>query len=396
MIAPELKGDTQKDDRFSHTQRNIAGLDPRIRRYLNVTARFVGPNAPPGNICIVVLTYICFGFTAPLSLSLVLGSWRYALPYWLSICCYCFDFFGMIWLSRSCPESTPWLHIEEHGSARAFDGLFEHTIFSIVLVVSAFSIFSLTFVYHEVDRRDLDPPGVAFYFMTLLSYTLVATIHMATDNLIYEFMGQGIQHEQRVFAEKIRVRSIDFETAMKSHRKFNTKQRNIVSKVSLELNIFVTLVCIAAFSFCYEYFVMPHSHWGHLANFIFFVVMCSIILPFSWGPVNENQDALRILVAESVGKEVASDNTMPAETLESKHGKEEEELWDAAKRAQFLIHIQNTEYKCRVFGWEVGPPFIMEIGFLFASTAFLLWQVTQLSGWQGFSFDKGTYEESSS
>jgi hypothetical protein len=38
----------------------------------------------------------------------------------------------------------------------------------------------------------------------------------------------------------------------------------------------------------------------------------------------------------------------------------------------------------------------MEMGFLFASTAFLLWQVTQLSGWQGFSFDKGTYEESSS
>ena len=48
-----------------------------------------------------------------------------------------------------------------------------------------------------------------------------------------------------------------------------------------------------------------------------------------------------------------------------------------------------------MFGWEVGPTFIMEMAFLFASTAFLLWQVTQLSGWKGFSFDKETYEDSS-
>ena len=137
--------------------------------------------------------------------------------------------------------------------------------------------------------------------MYFVGLTIVALLHMACDNLTYQFMGAGIQHEQMVFAEKIRKRSVPFETALREHREFNTKNRRVVSLVSLELNIFIMLGCITAFGFAYEYFVMPHSHWGHIANYAFLVVMTSFILPFSWGPVNDNQDALRLLVAESVG-----------------------------------------------------------------------------------------------
>ena len=236
---------------------------------------------------------------------------------------------------------------------------------------------------------------------------------MTVDAFTYEFMGTAIQHEQLKFYNKIASRSIPFVEALQEHKVFNVKQRAVLTRVSIELNIFMMAASITAAVYVYDFFVMPWGMWVHILTFIFFTLMVVFVLPSNWAPVNDNQDNLRLLVAESVG-EIKSeedyedkdergrirDAKKGIKDMDGKTSGEESnirttrsgegyggELWDASKRAQFLIHLQNTEFKCNVFGVSIGTAFIMEMFWLYASLAFLMWQVTVLSGWKGFSFD---------
>merc|ERR1712146_616266 len=64
------------------------------------------------------------------------------------------------------------------------------------------------------------------------------------------------------------------------------------------------------------------------------------------------------------------------------------ELWNAAERAHFLAHINATQEPVRFAGLVVDHGFVIEFTGLFAALAFSMWQLSSLSKWRGFSFDR--------
>ena len=135
--------------------------------------------------------------------------------------------------------------------------------------------------------------------------------------------------------------------------------------------------------------------------YVMIMLSFCLMLPLSWKKVNYAQDQLRLTVAKSVGPPLKANGATSAlqiykegeaDKIETGLGQMvndgERELWNSEERTRFLAYLNAYELKATIFGWELGAGFMGEITVLYVSMAFLLWQVTTLSKWTGFSFDK--------
>ena len=161
-------------------------VSPTVIWALNVLEQCgLGPNAPLWKAALLVCpVYLTFVGMAPISVAFVLG-WRYALPLLSnSLVVGVVDFVGMIWLARSCPESTPWLHLKTHKSGSALNGLIEQSV-GMVIFSTLFHMLFLFFVDREVHRRDLSPPTFVFYLFYVIGTLLGQSLHMTVDTFTY-------------------------------------------------------------------------------------------------------------------------------------------------------------------------------------------------------------------
>lgn len=178
---------------------------------------------------------------------------------------------------------------------------------------------------------------------------------------------------------------------MRAHQAFHAINRRAIDLAGDDINYLSGIFVLASIIYLYDYMVMPHSHWMHLVLYIMSAVSITLKLPESWAIINERQTALISLVAESVGEngrnsvDAGSLSKFNTETLDEDSSNE---LWDSLQRTKFIIYLNSVEAKVHCFGWVLGREYIGELLLFYGSMTFVAWQVTALSQFSGFSFDK--------
>ena len=84
--------------------------------------------------------------------------------------------------------------------------------------------------------------------------------------------------------------------------------------------------------------------------------------------------------------------TMMAEEMKERERREadirvKKEAAKKARREEERERQEAAELKVTTYNWPLGEGFVMEMTLLYGSFAFLMWQVTTLSGFKGLSFD---------
>ena len=163
---------------------------------------------------------------------------------------------------------------------------------------------------------------------------------------------------------RVLKRSITYDEAIRTHKQIMDKYYSIFTTLSAWLTVFFAAFMAMNLIYVYDYFTMPFSHWSHLFNYALYSLL-SITACDHLGQINVVQEDLKRIVLLAVGD------------LEEFLQKQD----------------SNPELIISCFGWPLGNKFASELLFLYASAAFLMWQVTQLSKWNGFSFDQKFIEE---
>ena len=104
-------------------------------------------------------------------------------------------------------------------------------------------------------------------------------------------MGKLIATRQTKFLE--RLPSLSMKEAMDEHRVLNKRTKKVSNSVSTFITIMYILVVPEQILLLYDYFVMPYSHWVHLALYTHVSLTMGIMMPQNWIPVNDGQTRLR-------------------------------------------------------------------------------------------------------
>lgn len=309
----------------------------------------------------------------------VLGNFRYALYSLIGGIALIGDFVGMIALNRLAPSSTPWVHLVEHDSLETLkENFVPIALFAGVWFV-AIIVFNVSFVQDECARRDLPSPSPGFYVGLCACY-LAWPIHMWFDCFSNDFVGAATALEQTRFNKRVQGGEFSFEEAMREHKKQHRRHRAVISTMSVTFNITTAVFILSSVVYIYDYFVMSFSHWIFLVLFCMIMLSICIMTPLTWGAVNDNQDSLKVIITEM-------DEETKLDDAEAGFNKKQFQVWSTLQRTQFLVYLQAAELKVTTFGWPLGGGFVMEMILLYGSGAFLMWQVTTLSGFRGLSFD---------
>ena len=314
-----------------------------------------------------------------------LGGYRYALHAFVMGAALVGDFIGMLTLNRQAPRSSPWVHLAEHGSIKVLeDNFWPLGIFCGIWCFAMF-FFAFSYVGHECERRDISPPGPGFYAGYIACNMLWWPFHMVFDCFSLDFMGAGTALEQEKFNERVRDGELNFEEAMMLHKKQHRRHRAVIATLSSILNITTSVFIIASAVCIYDYFVMRFTHWMFLAQFVMVGMSICFVVPLTWGAVNHNQDQLKIIITEMGEIEDNAVDKDKTEKVDAEVGLVR--YWSELERTQFLVYLQAAELKVTTYNWPLGEGFVMEMTLLYGSFAFLMWQVTTLSGFKGLSFD---------
>ena len=252
------------------------------------------------------------------------------------------------------------------------------------------------FTLDECERRRLITPGPGFYALLVIGNIGFVSFVLSTT-FGHDSIGGAIIHEQSTFIDQIRARQLSFPQALRIHRTLHRRHRRAIAYTSGYYDMISILYNTTELITLYEFFVTPWSHWFMVVNFLLMAVTIAVFFPANWTIVNQNQDELKILIAESADKtEFFTDEEKDSVTgagadVEAGEGQEEHEpgeLWNASERTQFLVYLNNYEMKVKCFGFTLGPEYSVQSLLFLGSAAFLLWQTTQLSKWTGFSFDR--------
>ena len=358
----------------------------------------------------LIAVYLIMAVLTPLNYTYVAGlPWRISLPNIVLCFCYATDFVGMIYMARMIPDASPWTNLDNKLSVEILKETFSPIGPSLIIFVGSFAAITVAYAYDECARRGLDPPGPEFIIIQLISMSY-AILHMFYDCLTFQYLGVLVAAQQEEFIKKIADRLITFEEAIREHKEMHQRHRMIFKVVIIEGNLAWSLFMLFSIINLYEYFVMPWGHWSHIYTYCLNVLGMCIVWPIHWTGPNENQDALQVMVAEAVEsvhawKEKEKESVLKGEDPVLKEegdalmpsqynhvGDSEKtqttELWNARERTSFLIYLQTTMLKVSAFNWPVGLGFIMEICILYATYAFVMWQISALNGWSGLSFDR--------
>ena len=352
----------------------------------------------------LIAVYLIMTVLTPLNYTYVAGlPWRISLPSIVLCFCYATDFVGMIYMARMIPDASPWTNLDNKLSVEILKETFSPIGPSLIIFIGSLFAMMVSYAYDECARRGLDPPGPEFIIIQLISMSY-AIFHMFYDCLTFQYLGVLIAAQQEAFIKKIADRLITFEEAIREHREMHQRHRMIFKVVTIEGNLACSMFMFLSIINLYEYFVMPWGHWSHIYFYCLNVLGMCIVWPIHWTGPNENQDALQVMVAEAVEsvdawKEKESvlkdpvlkgegDALTPSRYNHVGEKTQTTELWNARERTSFLIYLQTTMLKVSAFNWPVGLGFIMEICILYATYAFVMWQISALNGWSGLSFDR--------
>lgn len=370
-------------------------ISPYIRFSMRVVAAIgLGPDTPLWKACLATALYVSFQALSVVAFSAVQKlQWRVAMAFYVWSFCMLIDFIGMIVFARGLKECSPW-YIETQAQADLLKECFGPLLVAVGIQTTVLFVAHVSFAANEIERQGvLEPDHVTAGFYVLCFFASYGPIvmHMVYDALTFEYLGLRLAMEQKDFTARIKSRSLSFPEALREHKMLNQNHRRVIDYVTIEGNVACTLFNLGSIFLLYEYFVTAHSHWFHITFYCLNAIGMCIVFPLHWSPVNDNQIALQVLVAEAVDNERATkDKIEGSSDLENLSGQEHTELWNAAERSQFLIYLQTTQTTVCVFQWPIGVPYIMEVILLYVTQAFLMWQVATLSGFKGFSFDVGS------
>ena len=379
-----------------------------LRRILHECG--AGPDSARWRTVLVILAYVSSTFSNSITVAEILGNYRYGLmlsAFWFAMSV---DFItmNMLYQNADAVEQTAFRRLESHPeSIETLKEIATGNIAFCVMWMVLLQAMYWGFVHDECERRGLPEPGIWFYFATIFGTTIAMSFHMATSIFSWDFVGATMATEQDDFIKKIEAHELSFDEAIVIHRSQHQRHRSAISTCNAYVDISQIVFVFTNAVALYDYFVMAHSSWIHVTWYILGTLSSCVMMPLNWAAVNKNQDRLEVIVAESVAwkvtlnrsaskydESVASESDAVTEVEKGAYVKEQQkdestgELWNAHQRTQFLVYLRATSEKACGFGWEFGKGYSMEFLFLHLSAAFVMWQITALSNFAGFSFDK--------
>lgn len=366
---------------------------PKILTFLDKLG--MGPNST----MTMTLTWFVVLMTAvsiyTTSIAVVTDNWRLAAYFFYDMVVFAYQYIGSLMIVRSARESSPWGTIKEskQETAEMFGAILSENFTSGIIFIPIFLALVFIFANDECKRVGRPAPAWDYYFSVMIVFPIMFFTMVTSMCTSYDYMGKLIATRQAEFLE--RLPSLSMKEAMDEHRALNKRTKKISKSVSTFITILYIICMPEQILLLYDYFVMSYSHWVHLALYIHSSLMMGILMPQNWIPVNDGQTRLREFLAE--GHYVPQALT---ETEGKKEGKKKDgmleadeempplEIWDAAQRAHFLIYLNNVVDEIKFLGWKPDNMFVFELCLFFASTFFLMWQITTLNGFQGFTFDR--------
>lgn len=227
------------------------------------------------------------------------------------------------------------------------------------------------FVNIERERQGLEEANVQAV-LVLLFFSLVGDFQLGHDSVCYSFAGKEITREISLILELIKKRNFTLDGAIYQHRSILQRCSPHIQAASMEISGFFVVILLASFTEIYDFFVMSWSHWFHMADFFMKSVFTIIFINRQWAPINYLNNELQFHVAKAVA------------------GAEGGELWTVQERSYFLQYLSIVKPKSCVFffGKEAGMKFAAEVMALDLTLFFVVYQMTSMDGWTGFSLDQ--------
>ena len=258
----------------------------------------LSPRSAPWKAAVFCLTVAILVFLPGLAIGFHLGSMRYSLVFLFGAFANSCDVVNIPLMVRAAPDLSPWLHIERHGSwkdcfDRVKDNLFVASIWAVLLMVT-----QISFTLDECERRDLDEPGPSFYVLLVIgSMGFVSMLFFSTFG--FDSISGAIMHEQSTFIGQLRNRELAFPQALRIHRTLHRRHRKAIAYTIGYFHMVIVLYNVLELIALYDYFVTPWSHWFMVMNFVLMAFTIALFFPANWAIVNQNQEDLKILIAES-------------------------------------------------------------------------------------------------